>query len=343
VVTPLPNPVDRRTLLRLGVAGGLVALTGCSGSSPGAAPRGTATAPPASPATTSAAPSPSTGGTASAAALPGAQPWVARAGEVHPAVKRQAVRALMAVGTWNSAGGGTVAAARARLQALGVDPALADQLRPLLGASQAAVTRIVDAQYGGILASTSSVLAVLDQWRRNAAGDVHASGTTVDVRLVASSPLWRITEFRPAKPGPASSSLSAPARAVLGNPRIRLPYAGRADIASGQVHASVLGALLGLAKRYVVDVSVVRSGHPIFVFGTNRPSDHPLGKAVDVWALDGRRILDPANRSFTERAMRVAASLGPYQVGGPVDLDGGGTQYFSDQTHQDHLHLGFRS
>jgi hypothetical protein len=41
--------------------------------------------------------------------------------------------------------------------------------------------------------------------------------------------------------------------------------------------------------------------------------------------------------------MRVAASVGPYQVGGPVDIDGGGSQYFSDQSHQDHLHLGFRT
>jgi hypothetical protein len=107
------------------------------------------------------------------------------------------------------------------------------------------------------------------------------------------------------------------------------------------VHASVLGALLALAQHYVVDVSVVRSGHPIFVFGTSRRSDHPRGRAVDIWALDGRRIVDPANRAFVERAMRVAASVGPYQVGGPVDLDGGGRQYFSDQTHQDHMHLGF--
>jgi hypothetical protein len=262
---------------------------------------------------------------------------------VHPAVKRRAVRALLAVGTWSRAGGGSVPAASARLRALGVDPALAQQLRPLLGSGPAAVTRVVDAQYGGILASSSSVLAVLDQWRLDEAGHLQASGTTVDVRLVAASPLWRITEFRPAKPGPATSSLPESARAVLTNPRIRLPYAGRADVASGHVHASVLAALLDLSKRYVVDVSVVRSGHPIFVFGTNRRSDHPLGKAVDVWALDGRRIVDPRNRAFTERAMRVAASLGPYQVGGPVDLDGGGSQFFSDQTHQDHMHLGFRS
>ena len=275
--------------------------------------------------------------------MPGPTPWVAGAGEVHPAVKLRALRALETIGTWSGAGGGSMAAASVKLRALGVDPALAVQAQPLLGADPAAVTRVVDAQYGGILASSSSVLAVLDQWRVDANGHVHAGGTTVDVRLVAASPRWRITELRPASPGPAASSLPASARAVLASTRVRLPYAARADIASGQVHPSVLGALLALAEHYVVDVSIIRSGHPIYVFGTSRRSDHPRGRAVDVWALDGRRIVDPANRTFVERAMRVAASAGPYQVGGPVDLDGGGPQYFSDQTHQDHLHLGFRT
>jgi hypothetical protein len=262
---------------------------------------------------------------------------------VHPEVKQRALRALETIGTWGAAGGGGAAAVAARLHALGVDPALTAQAHPLLGADPAAVTRVVDAQYGGILASSASVLAVLDQWRLDADGHVHASGTTFDVRLVTDSPRWRITDLRPASPGPASTALSPSARAVLANTRVRLPYASRADIASGQVHVSVLGALLALAEHYVVDVSIVRSGHPIHVFGTSRLSDHPRGRAVDVWALNGRRIVDPDNRAFVERAMRVAASVGPYQVGGPVDIDGGGSQYFSDQSHQDHLHLGFRT
>jgi hypothetical protein len=258
-------------------------------------------------------------------------------------VKRQAVRALEAIGTWSSAGDGSLAAASARLRALGMDPRLADHARPLLGAGPAAVTRVVDAQYGGILASSASVLVVLDQWQLDRAGQVHAGGTTVDVRLVAASPRWRITELRPASPGPAAASLPASGRAVLASSRLRLPHAARADIASGQVHSSVLDALLSLAQHYVVDVSIVRSGHPIYVFGTNRLSDHPRGRAVDVWALDGQLIVDPANRPFVEAAMRVAASTGAYQVGGPIDLDGAGTQYFSDDTHHDHVHLGFRT
>jgi hypothetical protein len=321
----------------------MAALVGCSPSTSSSDAQPTAAGrSPNTPSSTTAAPSPSPSAASPLSpGLPAAAPWVAGAGEVHPAVKVAALSALETIGTWSGAGGGSVAAAAARLRAVGVDPSLAAQAGPLLGAEPAAVTRIVDAQYGGILVSSSSVLAVLDQSRVDAAGHVHAGGTTVDVRLVAAAPRWRITALRPASPGPATSSLPASAREVLASSRVRLPFAARADIASGQVHASVLGALLALAERYVVDVSIIRSGHPTHVFGTSRLSDHPRGRAVDVWALDGRRIVDPANRAFVVRAMRVAASVGPYQVGGPVDLDGGGRQYFSDQTHQDHLHLGF--
>jgi hypothetical protein len=343
-MSAIPDPPDRRTFLRVGLVGGLTVLAGCAASTgrPAVHPTTAAPKPTGQPTTAAPSGSPTVAGSPSAE-LPDAAPWVARAGEVHPAVKRRALSALETIGTWGAAGGGSAAAAAARLRALGVESALAAQAGPLLGGEQAAVTRVVDAQYGGILASSSSVLAVLEQWRLDADGHLRKGGTTFDVRLVAASPRWRITELRPASPGPAASRLPASASAVLASTRIRLPHAARADIAANQVHASVLGALLALGQRYVVDVSIVRSGHPIYVFGTSRRSDHPRGRAVDIWALDDRRVVDPANRAFVERAMRVAASVGPYQVGGPVDLDGAGLQYFSDQTHQDHLHLGFRT
>jgi hypothetical protein len=57
-----------------------------------------------------------------------------------------------------------------------------------------------------------------------------------------------------------------------------------------------------------------------------------------VWALDGRPIVLPANHSLATQAMRYAVAHGAYNVGGPVRL--AGPQYFSDHTHQDHVHLG---
>ena len=63
-----------------------------------------------------------------------------------------------------------------------------------------------------------------------------------------------------------------------------------------RVHRSVLNALLRLATDYSIGVSVIRSGHPIHVFGTNRLSDHPRGRAFDTWRIDGHAVVDPATR-----------------------------------------------
>ena len=101
----------------------------------------------------------------------------------------------------------------------------------------------------------------------------------------------------------------------------------------------MLALLLSMSQGHVVDVSVLRSGHPLLVFGTSRPSDHPRGRAVDVWALDGRALVLPSNHALAAEAMRYAVAHGAYNVGGPVRL--AGRQYFSDRTHQDHVHLGF--
>jgi hypothetical protein len=268
-------------------------------------------------------------------------PWTAHPGEVRPDVKARAVRLVEGVGTWTGAAGRAQGERRARR--LGATSEAAAALQTLLPAGQASVVRIVDAQYGGILATTASVLVVVDQWVQKADGSVHAGGTTFDIRLEAGSPRWRVVAVNPAKPGPRAAGLSRTARAVLADTRISLPYAARADVQAGRVHDSVLRAVRALAQDHAITISVLRSGHPLKVFGTSRDSDHPKGRAADIWAFDGLRVVEPRNQARVEAFMREASATGAYQVGGPVDLDGPGRAYFSDNTHQDHVHLGFLS
>ncbi|WP_405755102.1 hypothetical protein OG372_34420 [Streptomyces sp. NBC_01020] len=283
--------------------------------------------------------------TPSAAALPHTTPWRPNAADVDPQVKLRAVQLIEALGTWRPGGGG-VAKARAKVTALGLHGALADQAGPLLSGADEAVLQVIDAQYGGILTNSASVLVVCRQWTRSGGGPVTAGGTTVDVRLSRAQPRWSVTALHPAAPGPASSALSDTARKILADHRISLPPASAADIRSGAVHPTALTALLRLAGSYRIDVSVVRSGHPLDVFGTSRPSDHPLGRAFDVWRINGRPVVAASTpRSLIESFMRDAAAAGSYNVGGPVQLGGGATanQFFSDATHHDHVHAGFNS
>jgi hypothetical protein len=200
--------------------------------------------------------------------------------------------------------------------------------------------QVIDAQYGGLLADTASVLVVTRSWRRRASR-LAEGGHTYDVRLSRTTSGWRVTAIHPSRPGASSPTLTPAARRVLAGDRITLPPAGRRDILSGQVHDSVLRAMLTMSATYKIHVSVVRSGHPIYVFGTDRLSDHPQGRAFDTWAINGHAVVDGRTpRSLVEEYMHAAAAAGSYNVGGPYLL-GAAPQWFSDATHHDHVHAGF--
>jgi hypothetical protein len=220
--------------------------------------------------------------------------------------------------------------------------AVAAVLKLLRPTHTRAAIEVIDAQYGGILSDSASVLVPCRVYTIRQ-GRVISGGTTVDVRLSRSSQgSWRVTATHPAQPGAPAASLSAVARQVLASEQILLPPASAADIRSGQVHDSVLTTMLELAKTYRIGVSVIRSGHPLNVFGTDRPSDHPRGRAFDTWQIDGHAVVAPTtSRSLITSYMWATEALGSYNVGGPYRLSG--TAFFSDQTHHDHVHAGFQS
>ncbi len=195
---------------------------------------------------------------------------------------------------------------------------------------------MVFAQYGGILTNQASVLVVTHDWDADP-----AAGRTYDVRLVRTGTTWQVTDVLPSEPG-SPTAMTATARQVLAEPNITLPPAARADISTGHVHDSVLETLLTLARGFQIGVSVVRSGHPTYVFGTSRLSDHPFGRAFDTWRINGHSVVAATTpRSLVTSYMQAAAQAGSYNVGGPYLLSG--PQYFSDATHHDHVHAGFES
>ncbi len=292
---------SRRGVLLGGI--GLLAA-GCS-SGPSDEEQSSPSTAPATSAPTSATPSASTGPSQTAQTLPDVTPWRPGPGELVPACKLAAARRVERAGN-------------------GRDTAL----------------QVIDAQYGGLLTDTASVLVVTRSWRR--AGDrVVGGGHTYDVRLSRAGATWRVTGVHPSRPGPATTPLSRSARKVLASERIHLPAAAAADVRAGRIHDSVLAALLAVARTHRPTVSVIRSGHPLYVFGTDRLSDHPQGRAFDTWAVDGHPVVDPRTpRSLVEDYMHAVAAAGSYNVGGPYLL-GSAPQWFSDDTHHDHVHAGF--
>lgn len=329
--------LSRRSLLWAAAAS---TLAGCATPRPPQPPQ-SATGSPSSASSTGAT---SPGGTPSSQAAPpvDVEPYAVLPGEVEPACKLAAVRALEAALTWRDGASG-LEAAQERLVALGVPATAPASLAPLLEDGAWSSLRITYPQYGGLLADTSEA-SVMIAAERLSAVDAGRSpeSLTVDTRLVRRGDAWQVTEQALALPAPAAPGLTDAARAVLDHDRIDLPAAARADVEAGIVDDLVLSMLAGLAEQWRVSVLVFTSGHPLNVFGTDRQSNHTRGRAVDIWAIDDVPVIDRARSPWRE-VMEAAAALGSDEIGGPKDLDGvrGRRPYFADHVHQDHLHLGF--
>jgi hypothetical protein len=273
-------------------------------------------------------------------ALPNLASWVPSSNDIEPEVKEAAVRAVEVAATWDAYQGSPREVA-GRLRGAGYTDPVASALAVVASSAEASVTEVLLAQYGGLLATSASVLVAVDQWLRFADGRVRRHGTTLDVRLSLRSGRWQVDAVRPARPVNADFRPTRVGERVLRDRRVQLPDAAAADVRARLVDDAVLSGLVELGRDYRLEISVIRSGHPIRVFGTDRVSDHTIGRAVDVWAIDGRPVIEWGARRRTRAFMRAALKVGAYQVGGPVDLDGAAPTTFSDDTHQDHIHLGF--
>jgi hypothetical protein len=195
------------------------------------------------------------------------------------------------------------------------------------------VRQVTYTQYFGYLPPDASILVEADF--------VNGGGTTYDVQISQAGERWRIDSVTPAEPVPPLQDPEPLIRRVLNSDRITLPWAGRIDVASGLVSDAVLRSMLAVAEQHRIGISVLVSAHPVQVFGTDRRSNHPDGLAYDIGSIDGRPVVDPGAAGLVRQVMRIAAGTGASQVGGPDDLDGDGSQYFSDSTHSDHVHVGF--
>ena len=195
------------------------------------------------------------------------------------------------------------------------------------------VRRVTYTQYFGYLPPVASILVEADF--------VDGGGTTYDVRIRRTRTGWRVGSVSAARPAPPVQDPGPLVRRVLTSDRITLPRTCRADVAAGLISDAVLRSMLEVAAQHRIGISVLSSAHPGQVFGTDRRSSHPDGLAYDIGTIDGRLVVDPGAASLVHEVMRIAAGTGAYQVGGPADLDDGGSQYFSDATHSDHVHVGF--
>jgi hypothetical protein len=140
---------------------------------------------------------------------------------------------------------------------------------------------------------------------------------------------------------PGDVAYAAPG-ALLTNPNIVLSHNAAADLEAGVVDARLVSLLELLSRRHSFYVSVFRTGHSKYVAGTTSISNHYLGRAADIAAVDGGTVsrLNAAARDLVRLIASLPAGLRPSETGHPfADLDFPGS--FSDGAHHGHIHIGF--
>lgn len=261
--------------------------------------------------------------------------------DAEPAAKVAAARFVERVGTWRSSG---PVDAAARLTEAGYGPDLAATAAPLFDIpAPESDTTIIYPQYGGLTDTAASVMVLARQTLRTDAGE-QVRDVVLDIRPAPRGDgTWEVRP-NPEPPRPELAPVreggpTAMGQAVLDNPRQRISDPGRADIAGGRVADPILAVLDQVARTRTLDVHVLVSGHPSTVFSTTRLSNHSVGRAVDIWAVDGRPVVEiPRDDPVITSLMVDAGAAGATEVGGPVVPDG--TGFFTDAVHQDHFHLG---
>lgn len=268
-------------------------------------------------------------------------------GEVRPNAKRLAARIVEGLTTYE------VEETPAEVVGQHADGELAEQLlhaaAPLFHEDAWSRGEIVYPQLGGILDDATSVMVVVEQTTGLADGTVLAQRRTLDVRLTLRDGDWALDELASAggQPVERPDDLPGAATAVLEDERIDLPDTAVWDIHRGVVDERLLTLMSRMADRTPYGVIVLDTGHPWEVFGTDRQSKHSMGQAVDIHRLEpeGPLVIDDRQEGSATHALVEWLYEQPElsEVGGPWALDGYGGRSFTDQLHQDHLHVGVGS
>lgn len=214
---------------------------------------------------------------------------------------------------------------------------------PLVAPERRSSGEVVYVQLSGVTATTLGTMVIVRQHLEDEDGARETVERVMDVRLNrAPDGPWRFERVAyvggnaPVRP----ARLSAAAKRVLEHPNIELPDTARWDIYRGFVIDELLSMLADAADKRRLAVTVFRSGHPPKVWGKPHLSAHTLGRAVDIYAVDGVPVISQRSEGSSARQfVAEVLAAGARQVGSPWVLPPGGRRSFSDVVHQDHVHL----
>lgn len=211
---------------------------------------------------------------------------------------------------------------------------------------------VIYAQLGGLMpqneATSASIIVVVRQRLVQPDGSESAPVRAMDIRLRLHNGQWAVDQLGDmgGQPVARPAELSAPAQAVVDHPRIQLPDSARWDIYRGDIDGRLLATMAELADQAPYAVTCLKSGHAVNVFGTERPSNHSSGRAVDIWQVEGTAVVsqqpDPGTAAHA-LAQTVFDRGAVSELGSPWAFDGAGGRSFQNDVHRDHLHVAFHA
>lgn len=201
---------------------------------------------------------------------------------------------------------------------------------------------VVYPQLGGLRNDRVSVMVVIRQTIGSGSTVESSLVRTFDVRLVKGEDGWMFDHLSSAGGSFENVGDLALAHAVANDPRIEMPDTARLDILAGLVSPTLLELMSEIADQTPYGVVVLATGHPLHVFETDRLSHHTLGRAVDIYRVGDRLVIDDRTPDSETRALVewLYQHRNVRQVGSPWDIDGrSNSRSFTDAVHQDHLHI----
>jgi len=201
---------------------------------------------------------------------------------------------------------------------------------------------VLFAQVGGMRPTSTSIMVVVRQ-ELDIGGVVEAHTRTVDVRLAFAGGIWRFDAIADAggRPVQRPPNMFPESLAVVENDRIILADSARWDIYRGDISPTLTALMSEIADRTTFAVTVLSSGHPFNVFGTNRQSLHTRGRAVDIFSIDGVAFSSDhsTDSDLYEFVLWLYDHPNVSKIGSPWDIDGPGGKSFTDEVHLDHVHV----
>ena len=134
------------------------------------------------------------------------------------------------------------------------------------------------------------------------------------------------------------------ALALVDHPNLSLTPGARRDLLDGAIDQRVVDFLAWAVERHTISVSVLKTGHSKFVAGSDRISNHWYGRGLDIYAVDGETVSasSTASRALATEAIALPPPGRPTEIGLPWPDLTAEPGVFTDASHQDHLHFGWR-